>query len=141
MKDLQDGRLHAPLHRAVQYRRLDVLKRLLEKGFGALARTENDEDPVHLALGLMMETKDRILKFERKLSESKDETSESKEKLRSLLEVLKLDERMSELLVKSCDVSKLRNETYEPQQWTLLHLAAATNSVPIVSHILPADCG
>ena len=64
-----------------------------------------------------------------------------KKKLRSLLEVLKLDERISELLVKSCDVSKLRNETYEPQQWTLLHLAAATNSVPIVRHVLPADCG
>lgn len=127
--DLQDGRSHTPLHRAVQYRRVIVTEKLLEKGISALARIENDETPVHLALELTAKFKNRILKFNRKLSESEDEISESKEKLDSILD---LDERMSKLLIKSCDISKLRDETYQLQRWTLLHLAAAVNSVYIV---------
>ena len=141
MTDLQDGRSHTPLHRAVQYRRLDIVEKLLEKGFRALARAENDETPVHLALQLTMESRNRSLKFERELLELKDETSELKKKLASLSGILKLDEGMCQLLVESCDISKLRDETYQPQQWTLLHLAAAANCEIIVKNVLQADPG
>ena len=143
MTDLRDSRSYTPLHRAVQYRRVDVVEKLLnlKSGFSALAWTENDETPIHLALESMMESKNWILKFKRKLSESKDETSESKDKLKSLSEILELDERMSKLLVNSCDISKLRDETYRPQQGTLLHLAVAANSVDIVKNVLPEDSG
>lgn len=112
------------------------MEEILEKGFSALARTENDETPVHLALELTVKFKNRILKFNRKLSESEDEISESKEKLDSILD---LDERMSKLLIKSCDISKLRDEIYQLQRWTLLYLAAAANSVYIVKYILPGN--
>ncbi len=78
MTDLQDGRSYTPLYRAVQYKRLDIMEKLLEKGFRALARAENDETPVYLALQLTMESRNRSLKSVRELSESKDETSESK---------------------------------------------------------------
>ena len=136
MTDLQDGRFPTPLHRAVEYRRVDVVKRLLERGLSALARTENDETPVHLAIELTMKSKDKKLKFKRKLSDIKDETSESKENLRSLSRILELDKEISELLVKSCDISKLRDEIYRQQDWTLLHLAAAANNVYLVEYVL-----
>ncbi len=48
---------------------------------------------------------------------------------------------MCQLLVESCDISKLRDETYQPQQWTLLHLAAAANCEIIVKNVLQADPG
>lgn len=44
---------------------------------------------------------------------------------------------MSELLIKSCDINKLRDETYELQRWTLLHSTVAANSVYIVIYIFP----
>lgn len=141
MTDLQDGRSHTPLHRAVQYRRVNVVERLLERGFSALARTKNDETPVHLALELTKESEIRKLKFERELSESKNETTGSKEKLRSLSRILELDERMSKILVESCDISKLRDETYQLRSWTLLHLAVAANNVYIVKYVLPENSG
>ena len=116
--DLQDGRAHTPLHLAVQYRKVNVVERLLEKEFSALARTENDETPIHLALASTMEPQDEI--------------SESKESLRPLSTILAL-------LVKSCDISKLRDETYLPRQWTLVHSAAAANRVDFVKYVLEND--
>lgn len=59
--DLQGGRSHTPFHRAVQYRTVDVLEKLFEVGFSALARTENDETLIRLALELMVESKNREL--------------------------------------------------------------------------------
>ena len=134
--ELQDSRSHTPLHQAVQYRKVNVVERLLDKGYSALARTENDETPVHLALASTMKSKDELLKLKKKLSESKDESSESKKKLRSLSMIVELDESMCELLVKSCDISKLQGETYQPQRWTLVHLAAAANNVYLVKYVL-----
>ena len=40
------------------------------------------------------------------------------------------------LLLDHCDIRKLRDETYQPRRWTLVHFAAAANSIYFVKHVL-----
>ena len=113
---------HTPLHRAVQYRKVEVVEVLLKEGLSALAETEDGETPLHMALESTMESKHSIS------SESPNETLESEE------------EHMSRMLVDSCDKSRIGIwRKFYPRGWTLLHLAAAANSVHIVQRVLQKD--
>lgn len=69
-----DGKRYTPLHRAVQYRRVNVVKKLLDEGFSALAETEDYETPLHIAMESMMESKYKILQLQSKISKLRNGT-------------------------------------------------------------------
>ena len=106
-----DSRGYTPLHRAVECRRIDVVKRLLDLGFNVLAGKEISETPLYLALQSM--------------------ESNEKTKFRNQ------DQELSSLLVdRSINIDA--NIWFRPftRGWTLLHLAAAAGSTEIVKRVL-----
>lgn len=139
LTDFMGVRRCTPLHRAVQYRRINIVKKLLEKGFRAFDETEKEETPLHMALESnekILQLKNKISKLKNEMLESMNETTESKvKKLESKIKTLESeDDQMFQLLVKNIETGIWHK--FYPRGWTLLHLAAAANSLHIVKRVL-----
>lgn len=139
---------YTPLHIAVQLRKVQIVKELLNKKFDALAETEDHKTPIHMALESTIELKQRKMQLHRRLSTLEDRASPSTDvttqrneltlKIRRIAEALESeDEKMARDLVASCRERKMEpwNRFYS-RGWTLPHLAAAADSVHIVKKVL-----
>ena len=136
---------YTPLHKAVQLRKVEIVKELLTKGFDPLAETEDHKTPIHMALESTIELKQRKIQLYRKsltpkdrASPSTDVTSQQNElhlEIRKIEEALKSeDDVMAEDLVSGCKIETW--DRFYSRGWTLLHLAAAADNVHIVKHVL-----
>lgn len=134
-----DYKMYTPLHKAVQCRKVEIVKALLDKGLSAIAETEHRETPIHVALESTIDLKLKKLQLQGDLLHLDKEALHPTDRKIEQLEVLeKKDEVIAQALIKSWKEDEAKNWTrvYPPRHWTLLHLAAAAGSFHIVKKAL-----